>query len=69
MLDAICREAPEGAAARLADCSHMLSGLRERIAGTLPIAAAEAQMDNIEDHLDAIRDKLRAASKILEDAA
>jgi hypothetical protein len=49
------------ACARLEKSLSTHTALRSLIASPLPIAAAEAQMDDIEDHLSAIRAKLTGA--------
>jgi dihydrodipicolinate synthase/N-acetylneuraminate lyase len=55
------QEIPADAARRLHRAIVELIALRETIDGPLPIAAAEKHMDDIEDHLNAIGAKLRAA--------
>lgn len=54
------------AAARLENSIATLAGLRTLIVPRLPIAEAEAEMEDIEDQLDAIRSKLGAALVIHE---
>lgn len=54
------------AADRLDKSLTTLAALRALIKGPLPLAGAEALMDDIEDHLDAIGGKLGAALTIHE---
>ena len=54
------------AAARLDRSIVALTALRGSINGTLPVAAAETLMDDIEDHLNIIGVKLKRALAIVE---
>ena len=53
-------------AAKLERCLSRYTALRCSIEGTLPIPAAEALMDDIEDYLDVIGVKLKRALTVFE---
>jgi hypothetical protein len=54
--------------AKLERSIALLAGVRRSIAGTLPLAAAEALMDHVETHFDSIRVAMTRAAGVFESA-